>query len=426
MILTCRDNGANIVKGVNDANLRSAGCFAHTLQLVYHKSIKKQASVNELVSKSRNIVSKFNRSSKNSTLLHDKQVEQNISPRKLIQDVATRWNSTYYMLERLYQLKSVIGSLSTDIDFENLSANEWNILPGVLALLKPLEEVTKMISREDCIISEVITNVSTLIKYYSKPDGSNAGFKTLKKEFLSCMQRRFQKMHEKNDYAFATCLDPRFKLAFFSEVHRERIKVEIKKLILDLEIKPETVVRPSASLAEEAQHAGMLNFSLDSSEGRSAEQQNLQGALGISDHTHVSFWSCFDEALQEGCADGAVSDDQSSIRTTETKKLAIEAEVNLYWSLPPISYVSLNVPNGKEHRLMSDHRAWWRTQKHRLPTLQKYALKHLSAPATSVYSERIFSEAGQIYDNFCLRMTPENAESLLFVKRNLPLLQFQY
>ncbi|XP_021959862.1 zinc finger BED domain-containing protein 4 [Folsomia candida] len=230
-----RDNGANIVKGLNDANLSNIGCFAHTIQLAFHDSVK-AVSVKNLIAKSRKIVAKFTQSQKNSTLLLKKQKDMGLTPKKLIQDVATRWNSTFYMLERLQDLKAIIASLSTEIDFDNLTTNEWTLLPGVIAILKPLEEITKLVSFNSSIVSEVIPNVEALLRYFKKTEGLDAGLKTLKKEFLKNVEKRFEKLPDVDEYAFATCLDPRYKQMFFSDNTRDLVKARLQNFILQEEM----------------------------------------------------------------------------------------------------------------------------------------------------------------------------------------------
>ena len=61
----------------------------------------------------------------------------------------------------------------------------------------------------------------------------------------------------------------------------------------------------------------------------------------------------------------------------------------------------------------------------RFPALTKAACKYLSAPCTSVDSERLFSAASHIVDEKRNRIQCEKAEMLLFVKKNLPLLMKQ-
>lgn len=64
---------------------------------------------------------------------------------------------------------------------------------------------------------------------------------------------------------------------------------------------------------------------------------------------------------------------------------------------------------------------YWGVNKIRFPTLAKMAQKYLSAPCSSVESERLFSSVSHIIDENRNRLTADNAEKLLFLKKNLPL-----
>ena len=61
---------------------------------------------------------------------------------------------------------------------------------------------------------------------------------------------------------------------------------------------------------------------------------------------------------------------------------------------------------------------WWADHKVQYPTIAQVAKRYLSATATSVPSERLFSTAGSIYDDQRSSITAEHAESLLFIKSN--------
>jgi hypothetical protein len=53
------------------------------------------------------------------------------------------------------------------------------------------------------------------------------------------------------------------------------------------------------------------------------------------------------------------------------------------------------------------------------PTLAKLARKYLATPASSVYSERLFSEYGNIYEEKRSRLLPQTGEKILFLHHNL-------
>lgn len=64
---------------------------------------------------------------------------------------------------------------------------------------------------------------------------------------------------------------------------------------------------------------------------------------------------------------------------------------------------------------------YWAVHKVRFPTLAKMAQKYLSAPCSSVESERLFSLASNVLTDSRNRLMVEHAEMLLFLKKNLPL-----
>ena len=62
---------------------------------------------------------------------------------------------------------------------------------------------------------------------------------------------------------------------------------------------------------------------------------------------------------------------------------------------------------------------WWKENRHRFVQLSRLARRYLAPPPTSVASERLFSTAGDIYNEKRNRLAPERAEMLLFIKKLL-------
>jgi hypothetical protein len=80
-------------------------------------------------------------------------------------------------------------------------------------------------------------------------------------------------------------------------------------------------------------------------------------------------------------------------------------ELSYYALLDPIS-------------LDNDPLEWWSKNKVMFPTLTQLARKYLSIPATSVPSERLFSDAGNHISAKRTRLSPDLVNKLLFLKRN--------
>lgn len=65
---------------------------------------------------------------------------------------------------------------------------------------------------------------------------------------------------------------------------------------------------------------------------------------------------------------------------------------------------------------------YWRINNNCFPVLGPRACAYLSAPCTRVDSERLFSLPGNVTDEKRNRLTGDKAETLLFSKKNLPLM----
>ncbi|KAL1246655.1 hypothetical protein QQF64_034430 [Cirrhinus molitorella] len=66
------------------------------------------------------------------------------------QDVATRWSSTYYMLERCTEIKDpIISTLALiNASLPTSSPEEWEMSREILYIIRPFEEVTTEVSAE--------------------------------------------------------------------------------------------------------------------------------------------------------------------------------------------------------------------------------------------------------------------------------------
>ena len=121
-----RDNGSNFVAGLRDAGIPNIPCLAHTLQLVVKDGCLAQPAVVDLTAKARKLVGHYKHSNVALQSLLKIQEQLGLSPKRLIQDEPTRWNTTFYMLQRLLDLKVAVTAVGAELDVPiELSSSNW-------------------------------------------------------------------------------------------------------------------------------------------------------------------------------------------------------------------------------------------------------------------------------------------------------------
>ena len=281
---------------------------------------------------------------------------------RLKQDVATRWNSTLYMLQSILSQKVALAAYSTENDgIPHLSSHQLEIIEKVITVLKPVEDITQSISSEKASAS-IIPYVRALRRSWENCS-DDRGVQTMKKEMLESLNRRFSDVEDNETLQVATMLDPCFKDKFFTS---SALRDEAKLLLIDL--------------VDE-------KFPPQNASDGSSDSEPLEK------RARTEVMKCFDEILEEA---GSLS--QAVTATTVVEQ---------YLAEPTLHYHTGNACT------------WWAENKLRFPVLSELAMQYLSPPPISVPSERLFSSAGDIYDEKRNRLDPERAETLLFIKNNL-------
>ena len=127
--LVITDNASNMKKAMHDASLQHFGCFAHSLQLVIHDGLLSQRAVIDVIAICKSIVGHFHRSSVASHSLKRIQESLNVPQHKLIQNVSTRWNSTFYMMKSVQEQKMALAAYAAEnSSIQQLSSHQLDIL----------------------------------------------------------------------------------------------------------------------------------------------------------------------------------------------------------------------------------------------------------------------------------------------------------
>jgi hypothetical protein len=219
-VLMVRDNGSSMVKATDLMSINSQPCVIHTLQLVVVEGLKEQRAVLDTLAVGRSIVGHFRHSSWAVSRLEQIQREQlGILPGdelRVIQDVSTRWNSSYYMLERLLVLKNALVLYSTETDaIKVFTANQWDLSNKLVATLRPFEEKTREASRDSATIAMIIPTVMSLTKYLMKSGESASGLGSMRAAMLQSIRCRFDSLKYNEPLLAATTLHPAYKMCWF-------------------------------------------------------------------------------------------------------------------------------------------------------------------------------------------------------------------
>lgn len=112
------------------------------LQLCIAGALQSQPRITRAINAAKKIVGHFKHSALATSALKQRQVQMSIPEKKLKQDVPTRWNSTFYMVERLLEMRwPVIAVLSDESVIKranrylDLPSDQWELLEEVVKVL---------------------------------------------------------------------------------------------------------------------------------------------------------------------------------------------------------------------------------------------------------------------------------------------------
>ncbi|CAH2090912.1 unnamed protein product [Euphydryas editha] len=152
------------------------------------------------------------------------QQQLNLGELKLKQDVPTRWNSTYDMLQRLLSAKdAVIATIAIMRQELALNNDDWVVIESAASILKLFYDITVETSAEKNVsLVKVIplcgimnNHIKAHLNNHTLPPRVQIMVNTLDKQ----LEKRFSNIEKHVLYSEATILDPRFKNKGFSQIN---------------------------------------------------------------------------------------------------------------------------------------------------------------------------------------------------------------
>jgi hypothetical protein len=213
------DNGSNIKNAINEHLLKHYHpCVAHTLNLSINEAINGNSDINQILKKCRTIVGHFKHSSNATEKLKDFQLQMNLPPLKVKQYVATRWNSSFIMMERLVNIKAPLSATMSTLPRASnyLNASEREIVLDCTHILKPFQIMTAELSSEKyptlSVVIPLIRGLQHILRNLKTKTDIGEVFRNMLMDIVS---RRLGILEKNKIVAKATFLDPRSKKTAF-------------------------------------------------------------------------------------------------------------------------------------------------------------------------------------------------------------------
>ena len=372
-----------------------------------------------VMKKARALVEYFTKSNQKLDILKDRQktmpMYSNLKkPLTILQDVRTRWWSTWRMIRRLRFLRPAIGSLigSGEVDCENLSDAEWEILEKVQNALSEASHAQRYLEGEKYVTASLVPRCIYKIRtrYANMLDDEDVPepVRRLVKILLKDLDERWVPLDGKvqfdkdikrgamNRYIH---IHPYFFYAAFLD---PRMKDDLHKTMT-----PANYFELETAILEQ-----MIEYTSNNSNSSNddAGDDLLQPTPDIKRPRNNPECTLFDDMASH------------LDRNFEDKQIKVREDCRLELS----NYQREVMPLFDKDGEFNDPLEWWKSNESKFSTIAKLARKFLAIPATSAPSERIWSIAKNVLttERACLK---ENvAAAYLYIQENIEIFRTYY
>jgi len=388
------------------------GCIDHLLQLVTRKAFSDLPQSEGTLKACRCLVNFFNASPQATKKLLGKQVEGRAL--KPIQDVTTRWWSTYSMCDRLLKLKIYFDLLENEGDLTcNLTASQWLIVNDLHILLKPFMIAQRLLEGQSPVTISLVFYMiyktrKALVEAAERPTASHY-IHSIAAEMLLIFNKHFgdgeagsvatenllpgDRRHPKGIHMLAlmaSFLDPRTKGGVgLSDEDKRQIYDQIRSAIIDIGAEEIAQNVPDGHEQEQEQRI----------------QQHQQRPMPVDE---LDIFDEINNHYLDQNRNGADNNNNNMAAPEATIAAAADAELTLYQQEPAIQ---LREDEGG----FSCTLTWWKFNTRKYKLLSILASRVLCIPAMSAPSERVFSTAGLTLAKDRARLASEMANELIFL-----------
>ncbi len=394
----------------------------------------------ELLKQCRGLVGLFTGSTQMAEELHDVQEAKQFSDKKqgmrpkeilkVIQDVVTRWWSTYRMICRLLILRQFFAMLVRDgkLAAADVPSREgWKTLEELKFLLEPLAKAQVLLEGQTyatlSFVHPMLMKIHLNLELSSVANVFNPSVTECAERMVAKFEQRFGDLSApfqdkvprsgpntrqfglNKAVLFAYVLDPRHKhleLSHIKPSHQAKISDGLLKKMVENE---KTFRKKNAALLDVVQSAAPVASPPRKKRRSGADDDSDEDDNDAEDDDDARF-----AAYNRAAAKSAPQNTLDELKIQQT----CERELALY--LPCAGIRKKIMVNGKP--VHNDPFAWWKGSCGEFPILWRLAQVYLAIPATSAPSERAFSHAGNTVSADRSRLGDELVTDIIMVKLN--------
>ena len=367
------------------------------------------------------------------------------TPMKTIQDVVTRWWSTYRMCKRLRWLKHAIMALhcSEEVDCEMLSDEQWTILHQIEITLQTMAGFQRMLEGECYVTGSMVTLAVFRVRRAYMTVIDDVSTLAPVKYLAGILLDDFNKRYEPADYSgrvrytgnadighrkrytgvhpyffVASLLDPRIKGLLFcpqdeddsddendADDGDEYLMTEAEYTQLKSDVLDRMVAKKKEMIAE--------------AKGEQKNQQPTTGEKEAEPVAKVPPLTNMQQMMYGGMARVKTRRKTNSIIDDGTIRLDCERELKGFLECAGSSIYN-------DDMTYTNPLKWWKKNQGLYPVLAALAKVFLTIPATSAPSERVWSQSANVITTKRARLDETIASGIMFVKENVRVLRKHY
>jgi hypothetical protein len=320
-------------------------------------------NISVIIKKLRIFISTIRNSPKQMDKLKDYFKIDNVSFKAPLPDIVTRWNYTYYMIERAIEIKPFLSHLVSNLSVltNNWPTNEeWSTLNNLLNLLKPFALVTKVISASSYPMIGEVKWFFLGIKNHLEQSHNN-----------HILQDQVNKMREVFNYYFDQVNHSLHIPAFFDSRYKRSAYGEMSQ---------EDILKPIQTVMKNYKRSDIT-----STEDNTVQNLQYQFNNLTTSETRNYFQSLF----------------MSNNNQNQSTEIENELEIYLASNSPSLDIMPLE---------------WWKIHSSEYSILSQMAKDYLTIMSTSVPCEQLFSIAGKQITPTRNRLNSDTTQACLCLK----------